>query len=192
MSVEFVRHENASAMGAVWEHEGSSLFDQYGESSCSERRNISEYMTSSFGPVASYRNVYKDCMASMKNKIGNSYNVTGSDWSLRRIIATNLSVVFNNERINRLYSPRLVKGRFSTKPISRNKSKIVKKSSKTNRRITVLPIDMLESMFEGCYQQIKLQRLARSIRQRMIAKTIKMISKKPHRSQISLMRTEKK
>ena len=67
MSVEFVRHENASAMGAVWEHEGSSLFDQYGESSCSERRNISEYMTSSFGPVANYRNVYKDCMASMKN-----------------------------------------------------------------------------------------------------------------------------
>ena len=68
---------------------------------CRERRSISEYASTSNGVMTNYKHTYDVAMGSINQKVTNSYNVVGSDWTLRRII-------FNGNVT--LFAPRLVKG----------------------------------------------------------------------------------
>ena len=160
MTVEFARSDQQNQLD-MWEYEGTTVYDQYGESSCSETRNLSEYLCSSHGPVSNYRNVYKESLASMKQKVGGSFNVTGSDWSLRRVVATNLSLVFDKGNSKCLYSPRLVKGKTLPRKLISSSSKMKSKVVRKNRNATIKPqfsVEMFEIMFCGCYEQLQMKR----------------------------------
>ena len=86
MTVEFVKSES-SELEESWENEGN-FYSGDGVTQCVEQRNINEYSSFASGSIVGYNFVYSD------EKVLNSYNVTGSNWSLGRIISNNLSVFF--------------------------------------------------------------------------------------------------
>ena len=93
MTVEFVKSES-SELEESWENEGN-FYSGDGVTQCVEQRNINEYSSFASGSIFGYDFVYSDAISILSQKVLNSYNVTDSKWSLRRIISSNLSVLYN-------------------------------------------------------------------------------------------------
>jgi len=84
-----------------WEHE-DNFFHGKEDIECAEQRSVKEYSAFSSGSVVSYLFVYQATMSVISQKVLNSYNVIGINWSLRRIINSNLSVLYDINSITSL------------------------------------------------------------------------------------------
>ena len=106
ITVEFVKTET-SGNGVVndWEQE---FFTGDGTVECVEQRSIKEYSAFSCGSIEGFLFVYNEAVSELSKKILNSY-VTGSNWSLRRIISSNLSILHNIDA--KFFTQRLIKGK---------------------------------------------------------------------------------
>ena len=116
MTVEFIKSETVgedSVLNELWEEEGN-FFSGDGTRECIEQSIIKEYSSYSAGNVFSSKVVYNETMSHLSQKVLNSFNVTGSNWSLRRIISSNISMVYDINSQTSLH--RLVKGRIERKP----------------------------------------------------------------------------
>ena len=128
MEKEFFADErNAdSGVGIIFNNPSSS------SSSVDDRRrhayNINEYVAYNEGGILFREEVYSECMKSISNKVRNSYNVTGSNWSLRRIISSNTTILLDSNANLSLAFNRVVNGRKHHQQ--------EEKKRKTNRRIT--------------------------------------------------------
>ena len=100
-------------LNELWEEEGN-FFSGDSTRECIEQSIIKEYSSYSAGNVFSSKVVYNETMSHLSQKVLNSFNVTGSNWSLRRIISSNISMVCHINSQTSLR--RLVKGRIERKP----------------------------------------------------------------------------
>ena len=91
-----------------WEREGN-FFTGDGISECIEERSIKEYSFIANGITMEIGLVYKRAMGGVMQKINNSYNVVASDWSLRRVISSTMTILHHISN-NGVFIPRLVKG----------------------------------------------------------------------------------
>ena len=139
MSVEFVRHNNQIEQ-EHWENDS----DFYtGNSDCAEQRSIKEYSVLSEGAIYVSDMIYNEAMSSMSRKVTNSFNVIGSNWSLRRIISSNTSILYNSNA--EVFAPRLVKGKTSAADESAGEKEIV---------LTEYEKRFVE-FFSSCYQTMQ-------------------------------------
>ena len=106
--VEFIKNEEEEEKeedGGIYEFENDNDILLV-----SEERSIKEYSTISSGLVICVKKVYVIASSQISQKVTNSYNVIGSNWSLRRVINFNISCVYNNVD-SFSYFQRLVKGK---------------------------------------------------------------------------------
>ena len=95
------------------------------------------------------------CLSILSQKVLNSYNVTGSNWSLHRIISSNLSVLYNID--SKVFSKRLVKG------------KLPEPSQLTaDQQRKQFDYGRFTKLFHMCYEEIKITRKNQERANRML------------------------
>ena len=176
MTVEFVRSPNEDDDDRVFENEGN-FNNASGIMDCHERRNIIEYSATANGVMANRLYVYNGAMSQINHKVHNSFNVTGSDWSLRRIVLSNISLVsdFGNTT---LFSPRLAKGKYggSQPPVP----------TRTTPPTFPMTVDALEKLFVRCYEKIR-DNAVEVMKDQMLVKGISARTKETRRKTTGLI-----
>ena len=146
MSTEFVRTtDNEGDEGdddENWENEGTFYTGRESATECVEQRSINEYSAFSSGSLLSPLHVYGNAMNSVSQKVLNSYNVIGSNWSLRRIISSNITILHNIDI--EAFSSRLVMG------------KIVEDES--SNKSNDFNVDRFTQLFNMCYENVQVSR----------------------------------
>lgn len=140
ITTEFVKSEEESETYEFEEnYDGTS--EMYAE--CEERRVIKEYSALSSGHILNIKQIFNEGLSDISRKVLNSFNVTGSNWSLRRIINLYLNIVYDVKSYSSI--SRLVKGRIPTKSLETNVS-----PNNSGEKFAKL--------WEMCYQQVRLSR----------------------------------
>ena len=144
MSVEFVKSESSEEEES-WEYEGN-FYSGDGISECVEQRSLNEYSAFSTGSVLHAGLVYDDVVSSLSQKVLNSYNVTGSNWSLRRIISSNLSILHNIDSM--VFNQRLVKGR------TLSNSDVTTEQQQQQQQVASFDSERFTKFFHMCYDKL--------------------------------------
>ena len=154
MTVEFVKSvtsvDEEEEEITNWENEGN-FYSEDSSEECNEQRSVKEYFTLASGSVFRSASVYNRAMSALSQKVINSYNVTGNNWSLRRIISCNLSILANIDYV--LSSPRLIKGRL-----------LADNYEQYHPQPQQFDADRFTNMFRVCYDSVQ---ASRTVRERM-------------------------
>ena len=73
-------------------------------------QNIKSYSSTSYGNKSNIARLHMLASSKISQHVLNSYNVIGSNWSLKRVLSFNVSAVYNTNFISS--HERLVKGRL--------------------------------------------------------------------------------
>lgn len=144
IATEFVKSNEESEIYEFEEQYNGST-EMYAE--CDERRVVKEYSALSSGHILNIKRIFNEGLSDISRKVSNSFNVVGSNWSLRRIISMNLNIVYNIKSYSSI--SRLVKGKISDDSVE---------FGVTTDRNEQISGDKFVSLFEMCYRQVCVSR----------------------------------
>ena len=150
ITTEFVKSESSETEIYTFEENNDGTSDMYAE--CEEYRVVKDYSVSSSGHVLNIKRIFNEGISDLSRKVLNSFNVTGSNWSLRTIINMNVNFVFDFKSYSSI--SRLVKGRITS-------SRSFLSEHSTSHQIGSKEFP---SYFEMCLQQLC---MSREIRDKM-------------------------
>ena len=158
ITTEFVKSEEESEIYEFEENQDGTS-DMYAE--CKERRVVKTYSALTFGHILNIKRIFQEGLSDISRKVLNSFNVTGSNWSLRSILNLNLIIVYDIKYFSSI--SRLVKGKI---PLSSNEAKntIARKN--------------FAKFFEVCYQQVRMSRNTRIKMARLMKGQAAVLSRK--------------
>ena len=110
ITAEFSKSEDEN-QAYSYEDEFNTHDYMYSDDS-NERRTIREYSATASGNVTDVKKVLNEVLSHVKIKVINSFNVVGSNWTIRRIVNLNVSVMY--DIISFTSISRLIKGKFPT------------------------------------------------------------------------------
>ena len=168
MSTEFVRTDNEEEGDddeeEDWENEGTFYTGRESATECVEQRSINEYSAFSSGSLLAPLFTYDNAMNSVSQKVLNSYNVIGSNWSLRRIISSNITILHNID--SEAFSSRLVMG------------KIVNDDDDDDKPTSnAFNADRFTQLFNMCYENVQLSRKNRERAKTLLKGTLAKTSR---------------